>query len=75
MISDTGCGIRKEELPWLFNQFGSLSDRSLNPNGSGFGLYISNLLLESLGAERMQVSSELGRGSQFFFDLPITEKF
>jgi signal transduction histidine kinase len=33
MISDTGSGIPKEELPWLFNQFGTLSDRSLNPNG------------------------------------------
>jgi signal transduction histidine kinase len=75
MVSDTGIGIRSEDLPWLFNQFIMLSDRSLNPNGSGFGLYISNLLLESLGAEKMQVSSEFGRGSKFFFDLPITEKY
>jgi signal transduction histidine kinase len=53
MVSDTGVGIKEDDLPNLFNQFTMFGDRSLNPNGSGFGLYISNLLLQSLGSEKM----------------------
>jgi signal transduction histidine kinase len=52
-----------------------LGDRSLNPNGSGFGLYISNLLLKSLGAEKIEVQSKYGFGSKFYFDLPIVAEY
>jgi signal transduction histidine kinase len=52
-----------------------LGDRQMNPNGSGFGLYISNLLLKSLGAEKLEVTSNYGFGTKFYFDLPVIEDY
>ncbi|MEE4248826.1 MAG: ATP-binding protein, partial [Kangiellaceae bacterium] len=75
MVSDTGIGIKEEDIPELFSQFTMFGDRQLNPNGSGFGLYISNLLLKSLGAEKIEVNSDYGFGTKFYFDLPIIAEF
>lgn len=72
-VSDTGIGITQERLPHIFDAFvqadGSLSRQY---GGTGLGLTIARKLVNFLGGQ-LAVSSELGKGSQFFFkiNLPV----
>eukprot|EP01017_Pseudomicrothorax_dubius_P041098 TRINITY_DN6544_c0_g2_i3.p1 TRINITY_DN6544_c0_g2~~TRINITY_DN6544_c0_g2_i3.p1 ORF type:complete len:218 (-),score=12.88 TRINITY_DN6544_c0_g2_i3:111-764(-) len=47
----------------------------MNNMGIGLGLMISNKIAQVLGAEKIQLSSEYGRGSYFYFDLPSARFF
>lgn len=70
-LSDTGVGIAPEDLPYIFERFwrsGKASDR--NSRGSGIGLAISRRLVELQGG-KMEVESELGKGSTFRFSLLV----
>ncbi len=62
-ITDSGIGIRQEELTHIFKRF-YRSREVENKEGSGIGLYLSRLILEK---ERgyMTVTSEYGKGSSF----------
>lgn len=66
-ISDTGKGIPDYELSNIFNRFTKLDSFA---QGSGIGLAISKSIIEMLGGE-IGVESELGKGSKFWFKLPI----
>ena len=69
-VSDTGCGIKKENLDKLFNMFRQIdSKRTRNVEGTGLGLAISRKLLTLMNGN-ISVRSEPGKGSTFFFDLP-----
>jgi signal transduction histidine kinase len=69
-VSDTGEGIRAEDLPHVFDSFyrGDKS-RSRSTGGAGLGLAISKGIVQAHGGE-IKVRSEVGRGSQFTFTLP-----
>ena len=69
-ISDTGEGIRAEDLPHVFESFyrGEKS-RSRATGGAGLGLAISHGIVQAHGGE-INVQSEAGHGSQFTFTLP-----
>ena len=69
-VSDTGEGIRAEDLPHVFESFyrGEKS-RSRSTGGAGLGLAISRGIVQAHGGE-IKVQSEAGRGSQFTFTLP-----
>ncbi len=69
-ISDTGEGIRAEDIPHIFESFyrGEKS-RSRATGGAGLGLAISRGIVQAHGGE-IKVHSEAGRGSQFTFRLP-----
>jgi PAS domain S-box-containing protein len=70
-VSDTGCGIKQEDLPKLFHQFQQLgSSSSRKTGGTGLGLAISKDIVEKHGG-RVWVESEFGKGSTFHFLLPI----
>jgi signal transduction histidine kinase len=70
-ISDTGCGIKQEDLPKLFRQFQQLgSGGARKTGGTGLGLAISKDIVEKHGG-RMWVESEFGKGTTFHFLLPI----
>lgn len=69
-IKDNGIGIDKETLPHIFERFYK-SNRSYNQNGNGLGLTIAQEIAASLD-ERLWVKSEVGKGSQFFFTLPVS---
>lgn len=62
-ISDTGRGIRREERNHIFKRF-YRSPEVENIEGSGIGLYLSNLILEKEKGY-MTVKSEYGKGSCF----------
>ena len=65
IISDTGIGIRQEDLSEIFKNFNRL-ERNIHygVEGSGLGLAISNAYVSMMGGE-IKVSSEYGKGSVF----------
>jgi signal transduction histidine kinase len=69
-VTDTGEGIRAEDLPHIFDGFyrGEKS-RSRATGGAGLGLAISRGIVQAHGGE-IYVESELGRGSRFTFRIP-----
>ncbi|MCR5640176.1 MAG: response regulator [Lachnospiraceae bacterium] len=82
-VEDTGAGIKEEDIPRLFDAYKRLDlGKNHYVEGSGLGLNISMHLLELMGS-RLQVESEYGKGSKFFFDLdqeivdatPLGEKY
>jgi len=70
-VSDTGIGIDPEALETLFDPF-SQADGSTTRNygGTGLGLTISRQLIEMMGG-KLSAESELGKGSRFWFELPL----
>ncbi len=69
-ISDTGPGIREEDLPHLFDRYYRLPDNEGFTEGTGLGLSIAARILQEHGG-RIEVESELGKGSSFHSYLPI----
>ena len=68
-VSDTGVGIGAASLPHIFEHFRQADDGTDRRfGGSGLGLSIVRHLIEAMGG-RISVSSELGRGSRFEFEL------
>lgn len=70
-IIDQGLGIKPEDVEKLFQPFIQLEDGlSRKHEGTGLGLTISKSLIEKLGGD-IHVSSELGKGSNFKFKIPL----
>jgi signal transduction histidine kinase len=70
-VSDTGTGIPPDEQGRVFERFYRGSN-SLEKEGFGLGLSIARRMVEVMGG-RIEVTSELGRGSTFTVRLPIAE--
>ena len=71
-ISDTGVGIKKEDMGKLFVKFGRLSNTLSSIStvpGTGLGLFICKKIIE-MSQGRIWVESEFGKGSTFHFTLP-----
>ena len=72
-VSDTGIGIREEDLKNIFQEFVQIdSSATRRHGGTGLGLPISRHLVEMHGG-RIWAESEYGKGSTFTFILPIPE--
>ena len=70
-ISDTGIGIPQEKLSSIFDTFTQADTSTVRQyGGTGLGLSITKLLLELMGSQ-IQVESQPGQGSRFFFTLPV----
>jgi signal transduction histidine kinase len=70
-VSDTGIGIPKEELENIFGEFQQVDTAITREfSGTGLGLNITKKFVEMHGG-RIWVESELGRGSTFFFTIPL----
>jgi signal transduction histidine kinase len=72
-IRDSGIGIPKDALPRLFEKFYRADNaQTIETEGTGLGLYLVRLILEQL-AGRIWCESEEGKGTAFFFVLPLAE--
>jgi signal transduction histidine kinase/HAMP domain-containing protein len=70
-VSDTGIGIPRERIDGLFAEF-QQADATIarEYGGTGLGLSITKKFVEMHGG-RVWVESELGKGSRFFFSIPL----
>ncbi|MEK6751064.1 MAG: ATP-binding protein [Chloroflexota bacterium] len=69
-VRDTGAGIPAESLSRIFERFYRV-DASRTGSGTGLGLSISKHIIEAHGG-KIWAESEEGRGSVFYFEIPIT---
>lgn len=69
-VEDTGIGISLEDLNKLTTGFYRTEEGRGQADGFGLGLRIANDLLELHGS-RLEINSERGKGSRFFFQLPL----
>ena len=66
-VIDTGIGIEEKNLEKIFNRLVKLDN---NISGWGLGLHICKEIVEELGG-KIGVESEFGKGSCFWFTLPM----
>ncbi len=70
-VTDTGCGISPEEKQKLFQKFQKISSKpTAGERGTGLGLAIVKKLVELHGGEA-GVDSAVGKGSTFWFTIPV----
>lgn len=68
-VKDTGIGIEPEKVDHIFERFVKLNSFA---QGTGLGLSICRMIIEKIGGE-IGVTSELGKGSTFYFTIPYEE--
>ncbi len=70
-VEDTGIGISKEDLPWIFDEFYRTSQaKQMEPRGTGLGLALVKEIVERCGGS-LDVESTCGKGTRFTFRLPV----
>jgi signal transduction histidine kinase len=73
-VSDQGIGIPPEEQELIFERFYRVDTRLRRDQpGSGLGLFIARAIVEAHGG-RIWVESQVGRGSRFFFTIPLSRR-
>jgi len=69
-VGDTGPGIAAEDHERIFLEFQQAASEAGKPQGTGLGLALAKKFVEMHGG-KIWVESEVGKGSRFFFTLPI----
>lgn len=69
-VRDSGPGVRKEDKERLFQPFVQFGEQSVRDAGTGLGLAICKQYVELMGGQ-LGVVSEPGRGSVFYFEIPV----
>lgn len=69
-VSDTGCGIRPEEVPYIFDRFYQTGGESTAETGTGIGLALTKGIVE-LHRGTIAVRSEWGEGTTFTLSLQL----
>lgn len=71
-VSDSGIGISDKEIETLFDAFTQASGGLGSKGGTGLGLAISQRIVEAMGG-KLEVESQMGQGSRFWFSIPLAE--
>lgn len=72
-VKDTGVGIKADKLERLFDEFYMVDDiDTRSSEGTGLGLTICKVLTRMMNGE-IGVESEVGRGSDFWITIPLTQ--
>ncbi|MDX2099152.1 MAG: ATP-binding protein [Leptolyngbyaceae cyanobacterium bins.59] len=71
-VEDTGVGISPEQLDTIFLPFQQAGEKQRQTEGTGLGLTITRQLVQLMGSE-IQVVSQPGKGSTFWFDVVLPE--
>ena len=69
-VTDFGIGLSEEQRFKIFERFYRVEDKKNMTSGLGMGLYISSEIINTHNG-KIGVDSELGKGSTFYFDLPL----
>ena len=69
-ITDTGIGISQKDIGSIFNQFIQVDQKTVRKSGAGLGLTICQSFVQIMGG-CLNVESMEGKGSTFWFDLPV----
>ncbi len=70
-VADTGVGIPEEELEHLFQKFYRVTANNKHAKGTGLGLNLVRQIVEKVHNGRVFVTSTVGVGSTFGFELPL----
>jgi signal transduction histidine kinase len=74
-VKDTGCGVKREDIPKLFNSFVRLDAPSKTTiPGTGLGLYLTKKLASEVLGGSVAVESIYGKGSTFTLIIPHNMK-
>lgn len=71
-VSDKGPGIAPDMVPHLFDRYYRVDKSGTQYSGLGLGLYICAEIIKKLDGQ-IGVDSEVGKGSSFWFTLPLSE--
>ena len=71
-IIDQGIGIPENKVEEIFTPFSRIEENKSAAEGNGFGLYVVKGLIELLGG-RLTLKSEVGKGSHFEIEIPVTQ--
>lgn len=73
-ISDTGIGVRAEDIPDMFKKFKRTQNAAaLSVTGSGLGLYVAKEMIEAQGGHMWVDSQGQNKGTRFFITLPLRD--
>lgn len=70
-VTDTGVGIPEDEIGHLFEKFYRVTANNKQAKGTGLGLNLAKQIVEKVHNGRMFVTSKVGVGSTFGFELPM----
>ncbi len=74
-IKDTGVGVPKDQQERVFNKFfRGVNVMRMETEGTGLGLFIAKNIIEAHGG-KIWFESEEGKGTTFYFTLPLKEEF
>lgn len=72
-VTDQGIGIPRERQQNLFEKFYRVEESSVRFQGLGMGLFICSEIIKRHGGQ-VGVESEQGKGSTFYFSMPVTKE-
>ena len=70
-VEDSGPGIGEEDRERIFSPIRAIGERAPAETGTGLGLAISKQYVELMGG-KIGVASKLGKGSVFYFEIPVS---
>lgn len=74
IVVDTGVGIPEDEIEHVFDKFYRVNANKKQAKGTGLGLNLVKQMIETVHGGRVYVTSKVGEGSIFSFELPLATK-